>query len=113
MILDQLTADRFEAKISGSGSVHVVGDVEVQTINISGSGSYKAEKLISDFADVNVSGSGQANLSVSDELSVVISGSGSISYAGYPDIYKQISGSGKIVRRRKEGRESTRGKEHA
>ena len=112
IILEQLTADRFEAVISGSGLVKVIGDVEAQTIKVSGSGNYHAEKLISDFADVNISGSGHVNISVSDELAVTISGSGIVSYSGYPDIYKQISGSGKVVRRRKEFRNSTRGKEH-
>ena len=112
IVLEQITADRFDAIISGSGNVKVVGDVEAQSIKVSGSGNYNAEKLVSDFADVNVSGSGNVNISVSDELSVTISGSGMVSYAGYPDIYKHISGSGKVVRRRKESRNTTRGKEH-
>ena len=113
IVLAQLTSDRFEAKISGSGSVRIIGDVELQKIEISGSGSYKAEKLISDVADVKLSGSGQADVSVNDELSAIISGSGFVSYSGFPDIYKQVSGAGKIIRRRKENRNPTRGKEHA
>jgi len=112
IILEHLTADRLEAVVSGSGNIKVVGDVEAQTIKVSGSGNYLAETLISDFANVTVSGSGKVDISVSDELNATISGSGCISYAGYPDIYKRISGSGKIVRRRKESRHSTRGKEH-
>ena len=113
VVLEQLTADKFEAKISGSGKIKVVGDVEIQSINLSGSGDYNADTLISDFADIRVSGSGHARVSVSDELTVNISGSGVVSYAGYPDIYKQITGSGKVVRRRKENAKSTRGKGHA
>ena len=112
VLLDQLTADRFDARISGLGGIQVVGDVEVQSIVISGSGNYLAEKLISDFSDIKVTGSGNGTVTVNDELSVAISGSGTVSYSGYPDIYKRITGSGKIVRRRKQSEKSSEGKEH-
>jgi hypothetical protein len=108
--VDQLTADRLDVSISGSGRVEVGGDVESQTVKLSGSGSYFAEKLVSDFANVILSGSGQAEITTSDELSAVISGSGLISYSGYPDVYKQISGSGSLTRRRRETLSTTNGR---
>ncbi|MDG2072898.1 MAG: DUF2807 domain-containing protein, partial [Pseudomonadales bacterium] len=85
------TADRFSVDLAGSG---------VQSVNISGAGTYKAERLVSDFAEVLVSGSGSADFSVSDNPHVAISVSGNVSYAGYPELIKQITGSGKLTRRR-------------
>ncbi len=112
LLLDNLTADRFDVLISGSGKIIVAGDVEAQTLTISGSGMYEAERLVSDFAQVKISGSGNANVSVSDDLNVVISGSGRVSYGGYPDISKIISGAGKLLRRRREKLKVNRGEEH-
>ena len=90
--MDQLTADHLDLSISGSGRVEVSGDVELQTVKLSGSGSYFAEKLVSHFANVILLGSGQAEITTSDELSAVISVSGLISYSGCPDIYKKNTG---------------------
>ena len=100
LVMDNFTADRFYVDLAGSGSILVAGDVEVQSVNISAGGTYKAERLVSDFAEVMVSGSGSAAISVSDNLHVAISGSGNVSYAGYPELTKQITGSGKLTRSR-------------
>ncbi|MCH7743594.1 MAG: DUF2807 domain-containing protein [Proteobacteria bacterium] len=110
--LDNLTADRLDVVISGSGSVQVAGDIEAQSVLISGAGTYEAERLVSDFARVKISGSGNANVSVSDDLDVIISGSGKVSYGGYPDISKLISGSGKLMRRRRNKQKMNKGEEH-
>ena len=80
----------------------MAGDVETQSLALSGSGSFLAEDLVSDFADVRILGSGNAKISVSEELNVKITGSGQVTYGGYPGIEKLISGSGKLVRQRKD-----------
>ncbi|MCB1694092.1 MAG: DUF2807 domain-containing protein, partial [Pseudomonadales bacterium] len=79
---------------------------------VSGAGHYKADRLISDFAQVRLSGAGTADVSVSDDLDVVISGPGRVSYAGYPEIVKRITGSGKLVRRRRANRQPRSGEDH-
>ncbi len=112
ILLDNLTADRLIVSLTGSGRVQVAGDVETQSLSITGSGQYNAEQLVSDYAQLKISGSGNADVSVSDDLSVVIAGSGKISYGGYPDVSKVISGSGKLVRRRREKQPINRGEEH-
>jgi hypothetical protein len=112
MVLEHLTADRLDVVISGSGTVKVAGDVEAQSSVMTGSGSYEAERLVSDFAHIKITGSGDASVSVSDDLNVVITGSGKISYGGYPDISKVISGSGKLMRRRRDKMKLNRGEEH-
>lgn len=110
--LERLTADRLDVVISGKGGVRASGDVEAQSVLVSGSGSYGAEQLISDFGQVRVSGVGTADVSVSDDLEVVISGAGRVSYGGYPDIVKHISGAGSLVRRRRNSRYRLNGEDH-
>ncbi|MEX0942168.1 MAG: head GIN domain-containing protein [Pseudomonadales bacterium] len=109
--LEHVTADRFDVKISGAGIVKAQGDVEAQSIAISGAGRYQASRLISDFALVNISGAGTADVSVAEDLDVVISGAGSVTYAGYPEITKRISPMGHLSRRRR-GRREEKGEEH-
>ncbi len=111
VVLENLTADRFEVSITGPGSVAIAGDVEEQIVRVSGAGSYSADRLVSDFADVRVSGAGEATVSVSDELLVAITGSGKVTYAGYPDVTKHISGSGKLIRKRRQ-KDNKRGEQH-
>lgn len=110
--LERLTADRLEVVISGRGGVRANGDVEAQSVNISGAGSYQAQQLISDFGHVRVSGSGSADVSVSEDLEVVISGAGQVTYGGYPEIVKRISGAGKLIRRRRNSRFQMNGEDH-
>lgn len=112
VVLEHFTADRLEVSISGAGSVRASGDVEAQSISISGAGHYKADKLISDFAQVKISGAGMADVCVSDDLDVVITGAGCVSYAGYPDIIKRVTGPGRIVRRRRNHRQPLNGEDH-
>jgi len=110
--LQHLTADHFSLVLAGSGLVTIAGDVESQSLSITGSGRCQGEHLVSDFADVRISGSGSADVNASDELNVNVSGSGVVSYSGQPEVTKQVSGSGKVVRRRRQKRESPRGEEH-
>lgn len=110
--LERLTADSLDVLISGGGIVRASGDVEAQSVVISGAGKYQAESLISDFGNVKLSGAGSADVSVSEELDVVISGVGKVTYGGYPEIIKRISGMGKLTRRRRTSRYQSRGEDH-
>lgn len=112
VVIERLTADRLDVMISGAGSIRATGDVEAQSVVISGAGSYQAEQLISDFGQVKISGTGSADVSVSEDLDVVISGAGRVTYGGYPEIVKRISGIGKLTRRRRSSRYQANGEEH-
>lgn len=112
VVLEHLTADRLDVLLSGAGQIKARGDVEAQSVLISGAGHYDAKQLISDFAQVKITGAGQADVSVSEDLDVVISGAGQVTYAGYPEIIKRISGAGKLSRRRRSARHKTNGEEH-
>ena len=96
-----LTADRLLVKLSGSGAISLAGDVESQQVRITGSGSYEAMHLVSDYGSIAVAGSGTADVAVNDDLDVRIAGDGKVSYSGFPEITKQITGSGKLTRIRR------------
>ncbi|MFT4713053.1 MAG: hypothetical protein ACJAVI_003312 [Candidatus Azotimanducaceae bacterium] len=110
--MGNLTADKLDMQMSGSGRAIIAGDVELQSLDLSGSGRYQAEGLVSDFAIVKLMGSGGVEITVSDDLQVQISGSGCVTYEGYPDVTRNISGSGKLNRKRRQIKANSRSEEH-
>jgi hypothetical protein len=90
----------FETRISGSGDIQVnsIFDVDELDVTISGSGRADLLNIKSRRADVHISGSGDAKVHATDHLKANISGSGRTYYTGNPTIETDISGSGKVVR---------------
>lgn len=88
-------------RIDGSGAIKVEigGKVVRQKVDLSGAGSYQAERLVSDDAVVEVSGAGKAVVNARNSLAVDISGAGKVEYLGDPKLKQSISGVGKITRR--------------
>ena len=64
-----------------------------QTLNITGSGQYRAENLTSLVIDLNVTGSGIVVVRVSDPLEGQITGSGRVKYIGDPVVAITVTGS--------------------
>jgi hypothetical protein len=94
-----ITADSFDAEISGSGQIEVAGTADELTVDISGSGRFEGEALVTATGTADVSGSGHAIVNVSDNLNADVSGSGTVEYIGNPNLNSAISGSGDIRRR--------------
>ena len=94
-----VTADSFDAEISGSGQIKVAGTADELIVDISGSGRFEGEDLVAATGTADVSGSGHAIVNVSDNLDADVSGSGTVEYIGDPDLNSAISGSGDIKRR--------------
>lgn len=84
---------------SGATKVELAGKVERQRVDLSGAGSYQAERLLSSDATVSVSGAGKAVVNASNTLAVEISGAGKVEYLGDPKLKQTISGIGKVARR--------------
>ncbi len=91
-----VTAERFAASISGSGSMEVAGTAGRLEASVSGSGEMHLFGLAVRRAVVNVSGSGDIQLSAAEALSVEVSGSGDVRYRGNPAREVRISGSGSV-----------------
>jgi predicted ester cyclase len=94
--IGELTADALTVISSGNGSAVLGGSVTTQTVDLSGSGRYRAADLQSADASLTVSGAGQAEVRVSDRLAVDISGAGGVVYHGNPEITQSISGAGSL-----------------
>ncbi|HEY0056214.1 MAG TPA: head GIN domain-containing protein [Pedobacter sp.] len=92
--------DYCEATVSGSGDIQVDGafDVDELDVTISGSGRADLLSIKSQRTEVLISGSGEAKVNAIDHLKVKISGSGTTYYTGNPTIESEISGSGRVVR---------------
>ena len=84
---------------SGATKVELAGKVSRQRVDLSGAGSYQAERLVSSDASVSVSGAGKAVVNATNTLAVEISGAGKVEYVGDPKLRQSITGIGKVVRR--------------
>lgn len=94
--LDQLTADRLDANLSGLGSLTVRGKVTEQKVDLSGAGAYQAGDLESETASVTLSGLGNATVWVTGSLDAELSGAGSLEYYGNPQVSQNDTGLGNI-----------------
>lgn len=82
--------------LKGAAHVTLNGYAQNQTINIEGSGDYKANKLLSGSANVNIYGDGSAYLDVERDLNVKMYGNGNVHYKGHPSVQSQSYGAGKV-----------------
>ena len=96
--VDKLTAGAVAAEIDGSGNVILSGEARSQTVQIDGSGDYKAKDFKTDTATVEIDGSGDARVWANETLKVEINGSGEVGYAGHPTLTKNVNGSGGVHR---------------
>jgi len=94
--VDGLSADSLECSLSGAESFDVTGEVEEQTVRLSGAGSYEAGDLQSERAEIEVSGAGNATVWVEDDLDLTLSGAGNIDYYGDPRVQQDVSGAGRV-----------------
>ena len=92
-------ASKVISRLSGSGTIDLLGVAEVHEINISGSGNVKAFSLSTQNTGVQISGSGNAEVHAAANLTVSISGSGNVYYQGSPTVNSNITGSGKVMKR--------------
>lgn len=96
MTIKGLEAAKFQAAITGSGSITATGvatDVDAQ---VTGSGDLKLAGVKAQSAKARVTGSGDIDLSASKSLAAEITGSGDIKYSGNPKVSETILGSGSV-----------------
>jgi len=92
----EVKAPSVTARISGSGSITLVGETKDAKIDISGIGSYKGIDLKAENVDVKVSGSGNADVFADAKLDIHVSGIGSVNYKGNATVSQKVSGSGSV-----------------
>jgi hypothetical protein len=91
-----LTAEEVRTEITGSGRCDIAGEAARESIEISGSGTYRAPDLESEATAVEISGSGSATVWTEEKLAVAITGTGNVDYYGDPTLVRSVTGSGKV-----------------
>jgi hypothetical protein len=99
LAIDDLRAESLSVTGSGALDARIAGQVGAQHVEISGAGSYDAERLRSREATVRVSGVGHVVVNVEQALDAEISGAGAIEYVGDPRVTEQVSGIGRVRRK--------------
>lgn len=97
--MEKLAAKQLNISLSGSQKAELSGQVEDQSIKLSGSASYTASDLTTTRTHIKASGSSALKVRARDELNVSISGSGKVEYWGTPRVTQKVSGSGSVTGR--------------
>ena len=104
--------ERFDARVYGSGDIHLSGQSEASDLAVTGSGDIQARGLHARSVLVKVIGSGDITLHARETVDATVTGSGDITvYGGAAAVNRTIQGSGTIsegVESRGEGSPSTR-----
>ncbi|MDC7997770.1 head GIN domain-containing protein [Gilvibacter sediminis] len=95
----EVNADNASFKITGSGDMRLKGSADMATLKISGSGDFDGKMFRTQNAEVSISGSGDATVFAEGNLKARVNGSGDITYGGNPNVDKKVSGSGTISSR--------------
>ena len=77
--VSSIDTDALTVDISGSTTVTLEGRTDRQTLNITGSGQYRAENLVSSVVALNVTGSGRVEYIGDPVVAVTVTGSGAVS----------------------------------
>lgn len=97
MVAD-LKAESVKVDSTGAGNIHLAGNVQKQSLHLSGAAEYHAFGLNSTAADVHLSGASKTELWVRDSLELNISGSTQVNYYGSPKLKSKTSGASQIQR---------------
>ncbi len=93
-----INAPRIDAKLAGSGTLHIAGETRDVEVDIAGSGNYNGTDLKAENAAVKIAGSGDVSLFADARLEVKVMGSGSVKYRGNAIVNKKIMGSGSVLK---------------
>jgi hypothetical protein len=85
-----------EARLSGSGSIELWGNVLNALFTLSASGRIDAIELMAQDVIANISGSGKIYTYATEFLDVLITASGDVIYRGKPLLSIRITGSGSV-----------------
>ena len=98
MTVEAVKAEKFVARLPGTGVLHVSGTVGSLDATLDGTGDLQLQNLISRDATVAVAGSGRLQVNATGTLDASVSGSGAIFYAGSPtNVTRSVTGSGAIT----------------
>ncbi len=93
-------SDVLKSTLSGSGTIEISGDSEINSneITIAGSGDINTIGIASKVVKIKVAGSGDVKVYAKQTLTARIAGSGDVYYKGDPAIDYTSSGSGELIK---------------
>ncbi|MEW6051295.1 MAG: head GIN domain-containing protein [Candidatus Zixiibacteriota bacterium] len=95
--VENLSGERFEFTLAGSGNLTAEGHVDELDIELDGSGDIDTRELTAEDVTVTVNGSGDVKVHARKGLDGTINGSGDIGYVGEPEhVATRVYGSGSI-----------------
>ena len=97
--IDALTAEQLIINMTEDSSMDIMGETIAQELDISGNADYRAAKLQSQTAVVNIGGTGTATIWVEEMLSGIVNGNGDVLYYGSPETDLEVTSSGKVKNR--------------
>lgn len=99
-VIHFLQAEKFEATVTGSGSLQANGSSTEVSVTVTGSGSINLAKVSATKASAVSTGSGSISVFATDSVTASTTGSGSINIHGNPPtVVEAITGSGAINRK--------------
>jgi hypothetical protein len=96
---DGLSTDVLQVTLNGGARAELQGTASRQDVLIAGAADYRADRLASKQADVEINGAGTVFLNASDRLEATINGAGTVEYIGSPRVTQTINGLGTVRRR--------------
>ena len=96
--LSELTAREIRFVGLGTSDVTLSGTVQIQVIELNGTGKYRATDLAANQVDVTLNGVGEIAVRADDRLDVEIAGFGAVTYVGEPVVTQRVSGTGSVSR---------------
>jgi hypothetical protein len=96
-LLENVSTDRLELEINGSGTIIARGKVRELEVILSGSGDVEADELVTEQCVAKLEGAGDITVHTTGVLTAEINGAGDIVYSGNPlKTIKNINGAGRI-----------------
>jgi hypothetical protein len=96
---DGLNTELLQVTLNGGSRAELQGAATRQDVQIAGAAVYRAHRLTSKVAEVEINGAGTVLLNASERLEVTINGAGTVEYIGTPNVTQTINGLGTVRRR--------------
>jgi hypothetical protein len=96
---DGVRSELLQITLNGGARAELEGTATRQDLMIAGAANYRADRLTTREATVEINGAGTVVLNVSDRLDATINGAGTVEYVGSPRVTQSINGLGTVRRR--------------
>jgi hypothetical protein len=92
----QVRAAAVDARLSGAGSISLVGSADTLEVTLTGAGRFDGSELRAGVVRVRSAGAGETVVFAAEKLDATLTGAGSIRYRGNPQVNSRVSGIGSV-----------------